>query len=451
MRNGYTSKNILMKSKLKEKVKVKITNNFNSALRKKKSRKIIIEAKTLEELDKLKINIPIKENIIKTNNLSDNNKNIEPKNESESKDVNCLNRITEKTNKIFNKIRSDDILKYIFEFLNEKRNLEIVRHNKELLERLDITIKDYKKYKNRIEIKIIPIKELKEEKNIFINFNENKALYHIYFNNNRKEERRNYITKKDKVTKIKIILEYGIKSLEELFKDCRCIKSIYFIKYIRNDITNFSKMFYNCSSLLYLDLSILKTYKVTNMSYMFFECKSLMEIDIINFKTHNVYDMSNMFYGCQSLTNLNLFNFDTSKVRNMWRMFFGCKSLQFLNISGFNTSNVTNMSYMFFGCQSLKRLNVSNFNTFNVINMSYMFYGCQSLRNIDISNFRINFVRDLSGMFLWCKSLRSINITNFIFHDLAEINLMFFGCSKDLQAQVKQQNKYIKDKAFEEL
>ena len=304
-----------MKSKLKEKekVKAKIANNFDSALRKKKNIKKIREAKTLEEPDKVKKNNQIKENIILNNNLSDNNNIIEPKNESESKDANCLKRITGNSNKIFNNVKSNSILKYIFEFLNEKRNLEIVRHNKELLERLDITIKDYKKYKNRIEIEIIPIKELKEEKNIFINFNENKALYHIYFNNNRKEERRNYITENDKVTIIKIILEYGIKSLEELFKDCKCIKSIYFIKYIRNDITNFSKMFYNCSSLLFLDLSILKTYKVTNMSYMFFECKSLMEIDIINFKTHNVYDMSNMFYGCQSLTNLNLFNFDTSK------------------------------------------------------------------------------------------------------------------------------------------
>ena len=159
-----------MKPKLKE--KVKITNNINNTLRKKKSSKKIRETKTLEEPDKVKINIPIKESNILTNNLSDNNNIIEAKNESEPKGENCFNRLTSKSNKIFNNIRSDYILKNIFEFLNEKRNLEIVRHNKELLERLDITIKDYKKYKNRIEIRIIPIKELKEEKNIFINFNE---------------------------------------------------------------------------------------------------------------------------------------------------------------------------------------------------------------------------------------------------------------------------------------
>ena len=139
-----------MKPKLKE--KVKITNNINNTLRKKKSSKKIRETKTLEEPDKVKINIPIKESNILTNNLSDNNNIIEAKNESESKGENYLNRITSKSNKIFNNIRSDYILKNIFEFLNEKRNLEIVRHNKELLERLDITIKDYKKYKNRSTI-----------------------------------------------------------------------------------------------------------------------------------------------------------------------------------------------------------------------------------------------------------------------------------------------------------
>ena len=459
MKKGNDSKNIFMKSKLKEKVKT--INNFNSTFRKKKGKntKKITETKTnivrneiknkqLEEPGKIKINFPIKENNELINNLND--KNLVEQN-NEYKNENYKNRLKTKSNKIFNNIRSDYILKYIFEFLTEKRSLKIIRYNKELLERLEITINDYKKYKNRIEIKIIPIKELKEEKNIFININENKILYHIYFNDYRKEEKRNYITPKDKVTKIRIILERGIKSFEELFKDCTCIKSIYFIKYQRNDIINMRKMFYNCSSLLFLDLSNLITYNVTNMSYMFFECKSLMELDIINFKTYNVYDMSNMFYGCQSLTDLNLFNFDTSKVRNMWRMFFGCKLLKFLNISNFNTFNVTNMSHMFFGCQSLKTLNVSNFNTFNVTNMSYMFYGCQSLRYIDVSNFKINFVRDLSGMFLWCKSLRNINISNFIFHDLAEMNLMFFGCSKELQIQVKEQNKNIKDKAFEEL
>ena len=358
-----------------------------------------------------------------------------------------------KPNRLIYNIKSDYILRYIFENLSEKRNLKIVRHNKQIQEKLEITIKDYKKYKNRIEMILIPIpiQNLIEGKNIFINFNENKSFYHIYFNNSRKEEKRNYITKEDKITNIRVLLESGIKSLEGLFQGCKCIKRINCIKFKRNDITNMSKMFCDCSSLLFLDISNFITYRVTNMSHMFFDCKALMDLDIINFKTFNVYDMSNMFYGCQSLTDLNLFNFDTSKVRNMYRMFFGCKLLNFLNLSNFDTSNVINMSHMFFGCQSLRRLNISNFDTLNVTNMSYMFYGCQSLKELNVTTFKTNFVRDLSGMFLWCRFLRNLNITNFVFHELADLNFMFFGCSKELQEKMKEQNKalYLNEKAFE--
>ena len=37
---------------------------------------------------------------------------------------------------------------------------------------------------------------------------------------------------------------------------------------------------------------------VTNMSYMFYGCSSLKEINLNNFNTNNVTDMSDMFSGC---------------------------------------------------------------------------------------------------------------------------------------------------------
>ena len=443
-------------------------NKMNRTLRNKKIDLIGSVDKT--KIRKTKRQTKQKKSIIKEiNNVQLDNKipilkkelteNINLKTEESINNINTPNKelpsLNSNKNNLFTNIKCDYILRFIFDNLSEKRNLKIVRKNKSLQERLEINIKDYKKYKNRIEMNLIPIpiQELKDEKNIFINYdkNEKKSFYHIYFNNSRKESERNYITKTDKVNKIRILLESGIKSIEGLFQDCKCLKRINCIKFKRSDITNMSKMFYGCTSLLFLDISNFITYRVTNMSQMFFDCKALMDLDIINFKTFNVYDMSNMFYGCQSLTDLNLFNFDTSKVRNMYRMFFGCKLLKFLNLSNFDTSSVTNMSHMFFGCQSLNRLNIANFDTFNVTNMSYMFYGCQSLKEINVSNFRTNFVRDLSGMFLWCRSLRNINISNFVFHELSVVNFMFYGCSKELQEKVKSQNKalYLNDKAFE--
>jgi len=58
-----------------------------------------------------------------------------------------------------------------------------------------------------------------------------------------------------------------------------------------------NKMFYNCSSLTYLNLSNFNTNNVTNMSYMFYNCSSLNSLNLSNFNTNNVKNISCMFYG----------------------------------------------------------------------------------------------------------------------------------------------------------
>ena len=59
-----------------------------------------------------------------------------------------------------------------------------------------------------------------------------------------------------------------------------------------------SYMFYNCSSLIELDLSNFNTNNVINMSYIFFDCSSLKELNLSNFNTNNVINISGMFGGC---------------------------------------------------------------------------------------------------------------------------------------------------------
>ena len=51
------------------------------------------------------------------------------------------------------------------------------------------------------------------------------------------------------------------------------------------------------------------TNKVTDMKVMFYECSSLIELNINNFNTNNITDMNGMFYKCSSLNELNLNNF----------------------------------------------------------------------------------------------------------------------------------------------
>ena len=121
--------------------------------------------------------------------------------------------------------------------------------------------------------------------------NENEIYYHIYFNDNKEEIKRNYLNEDDNVSKFKIIIDYQVKSFEKLFYNCKCIEYIYFKKFYRNNINNMGSMFSECSSLKELNLSNFNTNNVTNMNSMFSGCSSLKELNLSNFNTNNATDM----------------------------------------------------------------------------------------------------------------------------------------------------------------
>ena len=234
----------------------------------------------------------------------------------------------EKINNFLKRIRSKYIIKQIFDNLKENKLLEIIRYNKNIQNKLNKKLNDFIKEYSKIVIEIIP-KENTYDKFICIP-KRYESYYHIYFNDNKEEIKRQKLNKDENIFKIKVILDYKIKSLSHLFDECKCIKKITFIKFNRKDIVNMSFMFCGCSSLEILDISNFITHKVTNMSYMFYYCRLLNEIKISNFKTNNVTNMSGMFAGCSSLKELNLSNFNTNNVIIMRGMFSGCSN-QFQN------------------------------------------------------------------------------------------------------------------------
>ena len=159
---------------------------------------------------------------------------------NESKENNEENE-SAKPNPIIENIKSRYILSKIYNNMTIKKKLEIVKYNKRVQNRLNLDVNDYKENCD-IEIEIIPTKDKYGK---FININENdKLFYHIYFNDNKEEIKNKYeIDEEDKVTKIKIIINYQVKSFEYLFKECKCIESINFKKFYRNNITDMSDMF----------------------------------------------------------------------------------------------------------------------------------------------------------------------------------------------------------------
>ena len=196
----------------------------------------------------------------------------------DSRKQNKENKGKEDSNLIKQKCKIEDIkskcvIKKVFANLSKKNLFEIVKYNNKIKTRIDININNYKEFREKystIEIEVIPVQNEYYRPGEFINIEDGKQLYfHIYFNDNKDEIKRNYITKEDKISKINIIIDYQIDSFKCLFFKCKCIESIYFKKFYRNNITNMCNMFYGCTSLKEIDLSNFNTDNVTDMNLMF--------------------------------------------------------------------------------------------------------------------------------------------------------------------------------------
>ena len=137
---------------------------------------------------------------------------------SQKKDINQIEKCD------FKNIKGDYFLQKVFNNLNKKKSLEISKYNKKIKEILNLNINDYKEYcetYSSIVIELIPVSNYFGN---FINIDEEIKLYfHIYFNNNKEEIKRNNLIENDKVNKIKITIDHQVKSFSKLFYKCKCI------------------------------------------------------------------------------------------------------------------------------------------------------------------------------------------------------------------------------------
>ena len=225
------------------------------------------------------------------------------------------------------KIKSQYCLNFIIKgHLTNKKYLSLFSYSKNPQKKLNISINDYEKIFNQIEIELSLIYPLKEDKNIFVQLRDNyEQFVNIYINN--KKEKRNYITKDEyngKLPKIKLVIDDGIFTLARLFKNCKCIQQINFTKCNRHDITNMYEMFMGCESLIKININKLQTDNVTNMGSMFYGCSSLKELDLSNFKFDYVNNTFEMFAFCSSLNKLEMKNFVVNHKMNTRFMFSHC-------------------------------------------------------------------------------------------------------------------------------
>jgi len=114
----------------------------------------------------------------------------------DSKDIINTGKESEKLSLIKSKnkfinLKSDYFMQKLFDNIQKKILLKIIKYNINIQKRLNININDYKDFSKKyssIELEIIPIQN---EYGSFIKIKEeDKKYFHIYFNENKKETKK---------------------------------------------------------------------------------------------------------------------------------------------------------------------------------------------------------------------------------------------------------------------
>ena len=159
-----------------------------------------------------------------------------------------------------------------------------------------------------------------------------------------------------------------------------------------SNAVDMSAMFYNCKSLVELDLSSFNTSKVTNFSallsmYNYQNASSLTKVDLSGWDTRNVVDMRDMFaYNINLVEIVGIEDFNTGNVTSMHGVFFNNRKINNLDLSKWNSDKVTTMRGMFYNCQNITELNLCSFNTKNVTNMQAMVGSTINLNHIYVGD-----------------------------------------------------------------
>ena len=260
--------------------------------------------------------------------------------------------------------------------------------------------------------------------NLYLNYYGIHCYYHLKII----DDYYSYYSYRDKIDNSNINCDRSYECGEKTY-------SLYTYYYLYIKI-RMSYMFYNCTSLKYVDMDSNVRQNISDMKYMFYNCFSLESIDLEKFTTGSInnninIDLSYMFYNCYSLKSVK-FNQENFGVKNMSYMFYNCSSLTYINLNKFTNGNFyIDLSYMFYNCHSIKSITF-NSNKFNVNNMSYMFYNCSNLESINLQSFRTysySYNFNMSYLFYNCQSLKSATMENNQF-PVSDTREMFYNCSE---------------------
>lgn len=204
-----------------------------------------------------------------------------------------------------------------------------------------------------------------------------------------------------------------VEDMSHMFYDCQSVAEIDLSMFATKNVRYMEYMFSRCSNLTKIVFSqgfenIFNTENVISTSNMFSFCTNLAINNFLEFSSlKSVSDASKMFAGCSSLICDDL-SFIMPNASDVSGMFDGCETIESVNILA---EKIVNAEHMFSGCSSLKSVNFSQCNMSSVTNMTNMFLYCSNLEYVTFpDNFDIDHVQDKGEIFLGCTNIKSHNI-----------------------------------------
>lgn len=172
--------------------------------------------------------------------------------------------------------------------------------------------------------------------------------------------------------------------------------SIYLFEYMKNlEEVNMSG----------LDLS-----KVTDFSRMFYGCTSLKKVDMSNVDARNVQDMSKMFMQ-SGLKEINMESLRADSLETMSQMFWST-NIRNIDLTKVKASNVQDMSEMFINCFVLADISIGGSFKTEKLKYSKKLFGTSNnaLTDLDLSAFNLKSINDNENCFNLdgCKALKTI-------------------------------------------
>lgn len=197
-----------------------------------------------------------------------------------------------------------------------------------------------------------------------------------------------------------------------------CKKVVYVGDVFKNDVdrTTVSSLFFECSSLVHIDLAPLAIMEKIKDAYsLFYECSSLVSLDLTPLaKWTKVYRAANLFAFCSSLKNIDLAPLaNWINITDASSIFYRCNFSQ-INLTPLaNWINIKNASGLLYYCTALKSINLEPLRKWEqVINADSLFDFCSSLESIDLTPLsRWSKVRSANRFIEGCSSLKNINLT----------------------------------------